>query len=168
MFKQDRKGNAEPRGPLPFPPPAASVSSLTPHHPPTASCSLRSAHVRFGLIQTYSYPPPFLLTPPSSPPTPTLLLPRLLVVCMGEVEGGLIPGACESALPSGLVSRLGSPPPGRSQAAPGPAHSSLSPRRRSTLGGDGAGNGLGLSWRRWRIRSHWSLSFPRTPESPGP
>lgn len=166
MFKRDRKGNAELRDPLPFPPPAASVSSLIPPHPPTASCSAR---VRFGLIQTFSYPPPFLLTPWSSPPTPTLLLPRLLVVCMGAVVvWGLIPQACESALSSGLVSRIGSPPPGRSQAALGPARSSLSRRRSSTLGGDGAGNSLGLSWRSWRIQSHGSLSLPRTLEIPGP
>lgn len=169
MFKRDRKGNAELRDPLPFPPPAASVSSLIPPHPPTASCSLWPAPVRFGLIQTSSYPPPFLLTPWSSPPIPTLLLPRLLVVCMGAVVvWGLIPQACESALSSGLVSRIGSPPLGRSQAALGPARSSLRRRRSSTLGGDGAGNGLGLSWRSWRIQSHWSLSLPRTLEIPGP
>lgn len=60
-----------------------------PLFPPSASCSLRPPCPVW--IDQTSYPSPFLLTPPSFPPTPTLLLPGLLVVCMGASGGDSAP-----------------------------------------------------------------------------
>lgn len=59
-------------------------------------------------------------------------------VQVGVVLGAQPLGACESALSSGLVCPLSSPPLGRSQVALGPACSPFRLRRGSTLGGDGA------------------------------
>lgn len=140
-----------------FPPP--SHSFLLP-----LACP-RPVWIDPDLLLSSSFPSHSLVLPSHPYFTP----PQITSCLYGGSGGvGLIPQACESALSSGLVSRIGSPPLGRSQAALGPARSSLSRRRSSTLGGDGAGNSLGLSWRSWRIQSHWSLSLPRSREIPGP
>lgn len=84
---------------------SSEISSLfhpqLPLFPPSfpsslASCPLWPACVRFRVTQT-SYLLSFRPTPPCFPPTPTFLLPRLLVVCVGQGRGAWI------ALPSAPV-----------------------------------------------------------------